>query len=466
MLGGPFMDYKGGRVQEIKDLLDKTKRTRANLVAFHSAMVALDKLLSSASGFSMNTLYPAVPHELRGYVELVYDLRDQPSVRILESLLYKSEYYMTEAQSIHFSIIAGDDRPFLLSTPRLPAEGDIHIDVPFKHSGIDLLFSARRTCRTKSELADALPLPQEAQSRFLTFLTSDPPPPYRAYDGNGVRWRYFGHACILIETSSIAILLDPCLSYTYETTISRYTYLDLPEKIDYVLITHNHQDHLLFETVLQLRHTVRNIVVPKSGGSGLQDISMRRLLHELGFDNVIELDELQEIHTAAGSIIGLPFFGEHCDLNIQTKLAYLVTLGTHRLLFAADSCNIEPELYQHLRRLIGTVDVLFLGMECDGAPMSWIYGPLRAAPLERKKDQTRRFAGSNYQQGIDLVNTMGCGHVYVYAMGQEPWLNYVMSLKYTEDSRPIKESNRLIEECRSRGIVAERLFGEKEILLS
>jgi hypothetical protein len=50
-------------------------------------------------------------------------------------------------------------------------------------------------------------------------------------------------------------------------------------------------------------------------------------------------------------------------------------------------------------------------------------------------------------------------------MGQEPWLNYVMSIKYTEQSRPIVESNRLIEDFRSRGMLAERLFGEKEILM-
>jgi len=51
-------------------------------------------------------------------------------------------------------------------------------------------------------------------------------------------------------------------------------------------------------------------------------------------------------------------------------------------------------------------------------------------------------------------------------MGQEPWLNYVMSVKYTEASKPIVESNRLVEYCKSQGLVAERLFGEKEILLS
>jgi hypothetical protein len=58
-----------------------------------------------------------------------------------------------------------------------------------------------------------------------------------------------------------------------------------------------------------------------------------------------------------------------------------------------------------------------------------------------------------------------CREVYVYAMGQEPWLNYISSIKYTEQSRPIVESDRLVRLCRERGITAERLFGEREILI-
>ncbi len=65
-----------------------------------------------------------------------------------------------------------------------------------------------------------------------------------------------------------------------------------------------------------------------------------------------------------------------------------------------------------------------------------------------------------------IVEQFHCKEVYVYAMGQEPWLNHVMGIKYTEKSNPIIQSNRLIETCRSRGMTAERLFGEKEILLS
>lgn len=76
------------------------------------------------------------------------------------------------------------------------------------------------------------------------------------------------------------------------------------------------------------------------------------------------------------AITGLPFFGEHADLDISTKLAYLIRAGSHSLLFAADSCNVEPKLYQHMHNETGDVDALFLGMECDGAPFSWLYGPL------------------------------------------------------------------------------------------
>ena len=68
---------------------------------------------------------------------------------------------------------------------------------------------------------------------------------------------------LFVETSDVSILFDPVLSYTYESDISRYTYDDLPEKIDFVVITHNHQDHILFETLLQIRHKVKIFIVPR-----------------------------------------------------------------------------------------------------------------------------------------------------------------------------------------------------------
>ncbi len=466
MLGGPFIDYKGQRVDEIRALRDRIHTERAHLVELSAAIQSLDAMLrENARGYGLEPLYRKVPDILQGYVELRYDLNNHPSFRIIEPLLYKTRYYDRTQQSLMLSVINNDDRPFMLSTPRLESEDALHLRHPFDHEAVDYLFQLKSTPRPWAEIKERLELSDAQDELMQSFLTHEAPQAYSSYSGSGVRWRYFGHACILIESQGISMLFDPVLSYTYENNISRYTYLDLPEKIDYVVITHNHQDHVLFETLLQIRHRVKNVVVPRNGGGGLQDPSLKLLLQNCGFKNVIELSELEGIQNGNVHITGLPFFGEHADLDVLTKMAWHVRIGQHALLFAADSCNIEPRLYEHIHREVGDVHALFLGMECDGAPLSWLYGPLLTQRLERPMDESRRLAGSNFEQAMSIVNIFHCHEAYVYAMGQEPWLNYIMSLKYTEQSRPIIESNRLIGACREKGMVAERLFGEKEILL-
>lgn len=221
----------------------------------------------------------------------------------------------------------------------------------------------------------------------------------------------------------------------------------------------------MFEPLLQLRPQIKNLVVPASNGGTLADPSLRQILQQVGFKNVYELEALESIDVGDGTITGVPFLGEHGDLDIRTKLAYLVNLKGKSVLCAADSNNIEPRLYQNLHEVFGDIDVLFLGMECDGAPLSWLYGPLMTKPIARKMDQSRRFNGSDFEKAIDIVDRFNPSHVYVYAMGQEPWLTFLTSLQYTDESRPIVESNKLIDACRKRGIQCERLYERAEIIL-
>jgi L-ascorbate metabolism protein UlaG (beta-lactamase superfamily) len=466
LLGGPFMDFGENRVDEVKALRDRTLRERSHLINLSRSIERLDALLrEKAAGYSLESLYPEVPACLEGYVELIYDLNNHPGFRLIEPLLYKSPFYDDSLQSLRLSEITGDDRPFVLSTPRLDRDGSVELRMPFASEQLDTLFRMKSEPASLTDIQDELGLDEGDSELFCSFLSTEKPRPYASYDGDGARWRYFGHACILLETRGVSILLDPVLSYTYESDVSRYTYEDLPDAIDFALITHNHQDHILFETLLQLRHRIRNIVVPRNGGGALQDPSLRLLLRQCGFGNITEVSEMDEIPFEHGSITAVPFLGEHGDLNVLTKSAYLIRVNNHSLLFAADSCNVSPKIYEHIRREVGDVEVLFVGMECDGAPVSWIYGPLLTEPLERAKDRSRRLAGSNYERALAIVDQLRSKEVYVYAMGQEPWLNYIMSIKYTDKSNPITHSDRLIETCQSRGITAERLFGEKEILL-
>jgi L-ascorbate metabolism protein UlaG (beta-lactamase superfamily) len=465
MRGGPFIDYDGGRVSEIKSLLEQTIEKRKLMLELSNAIRELDEMLQKeAKGFSLEPLYEKVPDILRGYVELFYDLHNRPSFRFYESLLY-NKFYDNSAESIALQLLDSDDsRSFILSTPRLEEEKIISLSLPFSNPAIDSLFKMRQQPFSYSVIKNLLNIPEDKEEVFKSFFTSDPPKQYKKYDGPGIRTRYFGHACILVETKEISVLVDPLVSYGYETELSRYTYEDLPEEIDYVLITHNHQDHVVLETLLQLRNKIKNIVVPRCSMGDLADPSLKLMLNKIGFKNVIELSDMEEIEQDKCKITGLPFLGEHGDLDIRSKLCYHVKLhNDFSLLFVADSCNKEPLIYEHIQSAIGNIDVVFLGMECDGAPLSWLYGPLMPNMLEQAKDHTRRLSGSNFEQGMKLVNCFQPKDVFVYAMGMEPWLEFISSIKYTDESRPIVESNKLVKACIDSGINGERLYGEKTI---
>jgi L-ascorbate metabolism protein UlaG (beta-lactamase superfamily) len=195
----------------------------------------------------------------------------------------------------------------------------IFLNIPFKREALDELFRMKTSPQPLECIKDPLGITNESNGLFDTFFTENGPEWPRHFDGNGVRIRYLGHACILIETKDVSLLIDPVISYKYSDGVERRTFADLPEKIDYVLITHTHQDHLMFETLLQLRHRVRNIIVPRSVGGDRADPSAKLILQTVGFNNVWELDELEQVEIPGGYIMGCPFLGEHGDLKKNTE---------------------------------------------------------------------------------------------------------------------------------------------------
>jgi L-ascorbate metabolism protein UlaG (beta-lactamase superfamily) len=466
MRGGPFMDFGGGRLDEVRSLYQKTLEKESKVIQFAKAIKDLDKLLATeAKGYGLEALYEKVPAILKGYVELYYDRNNNPGFRFFESLLYRSEFYNKSSQSIAMWLTNNDERPFCLSTPRLEEPHVIHLDISFDHTGIDELAKMKRVPQSLGYIKAMLGITGSQEELFETFFTEEAPPPYKKYTGDKIRMRYFGHACILVETKDISILVDPLISYYgYHSSVEHFSDVDLPDTIDYVLITHNHQDHILFETLLPLRHKIKNLIVPRTTSGKLEDPDLKLMFNNIGFENVIAIEEMETIRFSDAEITGLPFIGEHSDLNILTKICHFVKIGDFKLIFLADSRIVEKGLYKHIHKEIGDVDVLFIGMECDGAPLTWLYGPLLTKKLPRDMDGSRRLAGSDCQKGMALVDIFNPKEIYVYAMGQEPWVEFISSIKYTEESNPIVQSNKLVKICRERGMIAERLYGEKELL--
>ncbi len=465
MRGGPFINYGPEMVPQVRSLMEKTAGEQAHMLEFAAGVRRLnDMLADEADGTSLEPFYARTPAALKGFVELYYDLNNSPSVRFIEGLLYRSKYYDPATQSISLSLTGQDERPFALSNPQLGGAARLELRIPFNSASLDELFAMKFAPRPYGDIRETLGVGESDDRLFSTFFTEEAPPPPKPYGGDGARIRYFGHACVLVESRAVSVLSDPVLSYRYPAETFRYSYDDLPERISYVVITHNHQDHCMFETLLQLRHKIDHVVVPKNNGGGLADPSLKFVLRNIGFEDVRELDEMETIEFEGGSITGLPFLGEHADLNVRTKLAHLVRVADKSVLFAADSNNVEPALYKNVHALTGDVDTVFIGMECDGGPLSWLYGPLMTRPIARKLDQSRRLNGSDYAKAVAIVNRLNPKQVFVYAMGLELWLTYLTSIQYTDDSHPIVEARKLVEECRSRGLESELLYGHKEIL--
>lgn len=465
--GGLFVDYAGD-IDTMRRFVEQSRTGLADLVEFAADLQAFDTALQAeADGDLMAPWYARLPAALRGRVELLYDLHGHPKLRFIEPLFYASPLYRPELQSICLSLMDGDLRPFVLSSPRLPDGSGVSLQWPFADARWDALFAMRHTPMPAAQFRALVGwdgLGDAERSLLATFVTEAAPTRGDMTLAAGeVQLRYFGHATVLMRSNEVSVLTDPIVAYPVDGAVARYSFQDLPDHIDYVVLTHNHQDHVMFETLLQLRHRIGTIVVPRGGSGTLPDLSLKLTLQAIGFANVIELAELETLPIPGGRILGVPFLGEHGDLELQTKLAFHVRIGATSAMFAADSDNLDPAMYPQLQPLIGAVDHLFLGMECVGAPLSWVYGPLFVKPPERKHDQARRLNGSDAERAWGIVEALQPGAVHVYAMGSEPWLAFISSIEYESDSPPIVESNRLIARCNDAGIPASRLYGRHEI---
>jgi hypothetical protein len=221
----------------------------------------------------------------------------------------------------------------------------------------------------------------------------------------------------------------------------------------------------VLESLLRLRHKIECLVVPRTFGMFYADTSLRLMSKKMGFKNIMEMEALDTIELPDGMITAVPFLGEHADLA-HGKVGYAVRAGKEQVLFAADSNCLDRHVYENVRRVVGPIQTVFLGMECVGAPLSWMYGTFLPTKLQRNYDQSRRTKGCDSDAAMNLLDAVGGKRVYIYAMGREPWLQYSLGLGMSEDSVQVRESNDVITKAREKGFLdAQRPYIKYEMYL-
>lgn len=94
-------------------------------------------------------------------------------------------------------------------------------------------------------------------------------------ESNDNYYIWFGHSSYLIQISGVKYLIDPVFSGSVSPApgsgkaFKGADYYDvemLPEKIDYLIISHDHYDHLDYDTVKKLKDMVGKVIVPLGVG--------------------------------------------------------------------------------------------------------------------------------------------------------------------------------------------------------
>jgi L-ascorbate metabolism protein UlaG (beta-lactamase superfamily) len=462
LAGGDFVNCSEEQVDEVRALIVELETKHEDYFRIRQAVTDLNALLEKQQGMSLEALYNEVPEALQGYVELVYDMEHHASFRLIEGLIYQGSLYKRAAQSNSLGTLSRvSERPFVLSSPRLPDHNHLHVDVEFADPWLDRLFALRETPATWQEIEALFATQRLTGGLALDALFTDEAPSRRhAAVTDGVKISYLGHAGLMLETPHSAFLVDPIIASRngrHDDEIISFS--ELPAFIDYVCITHTHMDHLCLETLLQLRGKIGVVLVPKSTGT-ICDPSIKLMLQTLGF-NVRDMDDMERVVIEEGGITAVPFLGEHADLNIRSKSAWYFELLGKKIFVGADSASLDKNLYRRIFEVIGNIDMLFIGMECVGAPMNWLYGSLFTKPIPRAINESRRFNGSDFASAKEMANIFEPTTLCVYALGIEPWFKYFMGVDYTPDAKQIVESDRLLKFCSENNISGERLTSKR-----
>ncbi|MCS6520923.1 MBL fold metallo-hydrolase, partial [Burkholderia thailandensis] len=106
--GGPSLDLRGKRVDEIGALIEQTTRRATRQLELAKAYKTFSALLlDQAQGMASEPSYHSLPELLSGYVEIYYVLTHTPYFRLFERLRYSRPLDPRDAQSSALSVIDG-----------------------------------------------------------------------------------------------------------------------------------------------------------------------------------------------------------------------------------------------------------------------------------------------------------------------------------------------------------------------
>ncbi|WP_158799575.1 MBL fold metallo-hydrolase [Pedobacter sp. L105] len=178
--------------------------------------------------------------------------------------------------------------------------------------------------------------PNKRPPRALPFIKPD------LTSGSGTKLTWFGHSSYLLQIDKLKILVDPVFSKTtspfsfignksYDGT--DFVHAEDFSEIDIVVITHDHYDHMDYETILKIKNKVKHFVTSLGAGSHLErwGISTDQIT-ELAWGEQAALFGLNFTATS-----GRHFTGRQFKRNHTLWSSFVLETPQHKLFLGGDS---------------------------------------------------------------------------------------------------------------------------------
>lgn len=196
---------------------------------------------------------------------------------------------------------------------------------------------------------------------------------------------FVNHATFLIQFSGFTILTDPVWSKRVSPFSSvgpkrvrepGINFSDLP-KIDLILISHNHYDHLDLETLKKLREKGDSKVIVALGD--------KALVQKVGFTDVTELDWWDTVNLGEIDITFAPtqHFSSRSLFDKCKSLwgSFVIKHQQASLYFGGDAGYSSH--YQEIAKRLGPIDLALIGI--GAYQPQWFMKPVHMSPEEAVK---------------------------------------------------------------------------------
>jgi L-ascorbate metabolism protein UlaG (beta-lactamase superfamily) len=191
----------------------------------------------------------------------------------------------------------------------------------------------------------------------------------------GLRAIWFGHASVYLEIDGARLMVDPMLS-EYASPLARVgpkrfhpppLALDLLPKMDAVLISHDHYDHLDMETTKHLARVGSHFLVPLGIGAHLERWGVSA-------SQVTELDWWQSADIRGLKITSAPvrhYSGRGLrDGNATLWSSWSIVGPAHRVYFSGDTGFGEH--FREIGDRLGPFDLSLLKIGSYGPGQNWL----------------------------------------------------------------------------------------------